>query len=256
MALTRNGRSIFQNPGSFAGSIKNQKGNWIKGGLRNRFVGGVSNIFGAWPSGHLAPSAFILPQSSGAISSTTLSSSSITPNVSLIPAYNLIASGTLELTLTNAQLDQIVSAVVSGSLSISVSNALLAAAAGAVASGSMTITVSDALAGAIFSVTAGSTMAISPDSDITAIGHMDAEAGGATPLSPEGLAAAVLSSEIEVGYSLEQALKLILSAVAGKVSGADTTTITIKNILDNKNRIVATVDSNGNRTSLTYDVSD
>ena len=104
--------------------------------------------------------------------------------------------------------------------------------------------------------TAGSTMAISPDSDITAIGHMDAEAGGATPLSPEGLAAAVLSSEIEVGYSLEQALKLILSAVAGKVSGADTTTITIKNILDNKNRIVATVDSNGNRTSLTYDVSD
>lgn len=70
------------------------------------------------------------------------------------------------------------------------------------------------------------------------------------------LAAAVAETEIETSYNLKEALRLVLSATAGKISGAETTTITIRNVPDDKNRIVATVDSNGNRTSLTYDVSD
>lgn len=65
----------------------------------------------------------------------------------------------------------------------------------------------------------------------------------------------ILGGEIETGFTLQDALKLILSATAGKVSGAETTTITFRNLPDDKNRIVATVDANGNRSSVTYDVS-
>jgi len=71
----------------------------------------------------------------------------------------------------------------------------------------------------------------------------------------ERLADAVAGISVESSYDLQQALRLILSATAGKVSGADTTTITFRNVGDSKNRIVATVDSDGNRTGITYDVS-
>ena len=61
--------------------------------------------------------------------------------------------------------------------------------------------------------------------------------------------------EIETGLTLRQALRLISAALAGKVSGAGTTTITIRDTNDTKDRIVATVDANGNRTAVTRDVS-
>jgi hypothetical protein len=55
--------------------------------------------------------------------------------------------------------------------------------------------------------------------------------------------------------TLREALKLIVAASAGKVSGAATNTITIRDINDSKNRIVATVDAYGNRTAVTRDLT-
>lgn len=60
---------------------------------------------------------------------------------------------------------------------------------------------------------------------------------------------------IETSFTLRQALRLMLSALAGKLSGAAGTTVTIRDVNDAKNRIVATVDSDGNRTAVTKDVS-
>lgn len=57
------------------------------------------------------------------------------------------------------------------------------------------------------------------------------------------------------GYTLEQSLKLILSACAAKLSGAATTTITIRAADDSKDRITATVDSDGNRSAVTLDAT-
>ena len=48
-----------------------------------------------------------------------------------------------------------------------------------------------------------------------------------------------------------KAIKLILAAAAGKVSGADGLTVTIRDTTDTYNRIVATVDQYGNRSSVT-----
>jgi hypothetical protein len=51
-------------------------------------------------------------------------------------------------------------------------------------------------------------------------------------------------------------MRLSAAADAGKLSGAATTTNTIRNaVADDKNRIVATVDSDGNRTAITYDLT-
>ena len=55
------------------------------------------------------------------------------------------------------------------------------------------------------------------------------------------------------GYTLEQAMKICLSALAGKISGAGTGTVTIRSADDTVNRIVASVDDDGNRTSITLD---
>lgn len=60
---------------------------------------------------------------------------------------------------------------------------------------------------------------------------------------------------VETGYTLRQALRLVLSALAGKVSGAGTTNVVIRDVTDSKNRISAVVDADGNRTSVTKDVS-
>lgn len=61
---------------------------------------------------------------------------------------------------------------------------------------------------------------------------------------------------IEVGYNLQQAIRLILSASAGILTGATAgNTIYIKDINNTKSRITATVDNSGNRNSIIYDVT-
>ena len=63
---------------------------------------------------------------------------------------------------------------------------------------------------------------------------------------------------VESGISLRNTQRLMLAALAGILSGADGTTVTIKNAKaggGDKNRIVATVDEFGNRTELTYDLT-
>ncbi len=65
----------------------------------------------------------------------------------------------------------------------------------------------------------------------------------------------VLDEVVEGTYTMRQMLKLFASALASKVSGAGTTTITFRDIGDSKDRIVATVDTSGNRSAITLDVS-
>lgn len=62
--------------------------------------------------------------------------------------------------------------------------------------------------------------------------------------------------EVESTISIKETLRLVLAALAGKISGANTHTVTIRNVGDSKDRITATVDDYGNRTAITYDVSD
>jgi hypothetical protein len=80
----------------------------------------------------------------------------------------------------------------------------------------------------------------------------DATLAAIAALNNVSLAGIFAGGDID-GYSLEEALKLALAALAGEVSGAATTTVSIRAADDSKVRITATVDADGNRTALTLD---
>jgi hypothetical protein len=61
------------------------------------------------------------------------------------------------------------------------------------------------------------------------------------------------SLSIEGGFSAGELLRIMAAALAGKVSGAAGTTVTIRDVNDTRDRIVATVDANGNRSAVTLD---
>ena len=66
---------------------------------------------------------------------------------------------------------------------------------------------------------------------------------------------AILDEVIEGSMTMREALRIYLSALAGKSSGGGTSTITFRDLADSKNRISATVDADGNRTAVTLDGS-
>lgn len=65
--------------------------------------------------------------------------------------------------------------------------------------------------------------------------------------------ASVWAYTVEGAYTAVQYLRLAIAALAGKLSGAATTTVTIRNTGDSKDRITATVDADGNRSAVTLD---
>ena len=77
----------------------------------------------------------------------------------------------------------------------------------------------------------------------------------AIPIKIIGKSSDVLAAGDVDGFNLEEAMKICLSALGAKVSGAGTTTITFRAADDSKDRITATVDTNGNRSSITLDAT-
>lgn len=61
------------------------------------------------------------------------------------------------------------------------------------------------------------------------------------------------TNAVETGYSVVGALRIILAASAGNVSGGGSTSVVIKNITNTKDRINATVDAVGNRSVTMLD---
>jgi hypothetical protein len=59
------------------------------------------------------------------------------------------------------------------------------------------------------------------------------------------------ANAIETGWTVRMSHRMVLASQTGILSGAATTTVTIRDILNLKNRIVATVDADGNRTAFT-----
>lgn len=71
------------------------------------------------------------------------------------------------------------------------------------------------------------------------------------------IVSALMAEAVETGLTFKNAMRIIAAAVGGKLSGAATTTNTIRNaVADDKDRLTATVDADGNRTAITYDLTD
>lgn len=76
----------------------------------------------------------------------------------------------------------------------------------------------------------------------------------ALPTAAEN-ATAVMGSTIEGTFDLTESARLWNAALAGKASGLSGTAATFRDLADTKDRIVATVDADGNRTAVTRDVT-
>lgn len=104
----------------------------------------------------------------------------------------------------------------------------------------------------------GATPSATPDVNVASIDSDVNLAGSIGSLAAQAktdVAAAVLDQAIDGSYTLTQLTRLIASALLAKVSGAEGTTVTFRDISDTKNRIIAVVDADGNRATLTFNVS-
>jgi hypothetical protein len=253
----RDSRNPLQRRGLVPGG---ESENFVRSGLLRNFHGQArgdgESLKSSRPSGLRHPYTWSLPTKAGAVASRN----------EIITASALVGSGAMgvngDATIAgSATLDGIGQLVVSalatitagGTLSGNIVAALQAAAALAGA-GSVTAAV-DALAWAVAAANGSASLSATP----YATGQLDAAiAVGAT----EGLTAAqvaeqVLDSElVEIGLTVRGALRLIAAASAGEVAiSGDTVTIRSA-VADSKNRIVATTDAQGQRTAITFDLTD
>jgi len=271
MALLSNGHRLGCNPMRIMGGPGTAttltavgRSQWgQKGALNNLYAGEATVLSGvsianknAYPVGGLHPGSWVLPLKAGGMASRRgiLGAGSFVGSIAggVNGAASLAGIGTLAGV---GQLIISMSAALSGSGTISGAELRAFLNLAATLSGSGGLTAQLLAIGHLVTTLSGQGAAAAT---LTALGTLAAQltvTGGT--LTTANVAAAILDATggVETNVTMRQALRLILAALAGKISGAGTTTITIRNAVeDDTNRIVATVDSNGNRSAITYDI--
>lgn len=260
MALMQNGYRDFSSGVRIFGATASNNaypyaliGNSALSGTKRNIIAGE-----AWtdeqvglPHGYRNEYAWLQPQKNGALKSANEAQGVATPTFAIAGGKN--GTVTIEGVATFTVIGQL---VVSGSVSIS-SAATVTANAFAALLGEATITGSATPTGSITALAWGVT-SISGTATVSgtryATGKLEAEITPFTELSPTSLANAVWAQAIEAGYTAEEMMRVMAAALAGEVSGAGTSTVTIRDIGDTTDRIVASVDGSGNRTAVTLDV--
>jgi hypothetical protein len=275
MALLANGHMLSANPmrnlfgpGSLTNITSVHRGSFTgKGALNNFYAGEATVISGAsiankngFPTGALHPISWIMPIKAGGLAArrTIYCEGDLTGAVAGGKNAEASIVGVGDLTGT-------------GQLIISLQ---------ATIAGSGDITGADLKA--FLQLAAALSGEGGVDAQLTAIGHLasalegEGTVAGTTVLTALGTLAASINvtgdvlttgnvanaildavNGVEEGLTVRHALRLIAAATAGKISGAATTTITIRNaVADDKERLIAVVTGDGDRTSITYDLTD
>jgi len=223
---------------------------------RNLTAGeGITTDLAGIPDGYRNQYSWVMPQSPGALASRNqISGAGDVADLNLAGGVNGEATlaGAGDLTATGALIISMVAALTgSGTISSAVVQAFLNLAAELAGDGD--------LAGAATAIGHASA-ALEGDGDLTglatALGTLAASLTVTGDLlTTANIGSAVWEVLIESGLTAQQAMRLIAAATAGKVSGAETSTITIRNAVDDDtDRIIATTDADGNRTAITYDL--
>lgn len=196
MALKQNTTLLAQLPlrqiGGAPGTFRSM---WGRTALRNQSVGeGIPSELAGIPSGHLAPSSWVLPYKPGAMSSFTscvVQFSTSTPT--LAAGRNIDGNTTITFTVDPADGQLVVSAVGSTSITFTAA-ANLAGALSAQGAASFAFTVPNATLGAIVDAQGSAPITWSLSATPRAIGNLSGDITPFTPLSPQSLADAVWSA--------------------------------------------------------------
>lgn len=265
MALIGNYSVLSKDPGRSIGGgsigLGNNRRDFNKSSqARGAFTNDAWDQLSGIPDGYRPPYAWVLPIKPGAIAARNnlLGDGDLTGSIAGGKNAEAVIAGTGTLTATGALIVSLQAAISgSGTISGAQLQAFLNLAAALSGSGGLTaqLTALGHIASAL-----GGTGTVAGTTVLTALGTLAADitVTGAT-LTTANVADAILDAAagVETNLTMRQALRLIAAATAGKISGAAGTTITIRNAVDDdKNRIVATVTSEGNRTAITYDLTD
>jgi hypothetical protein len=196
MGLKQNTSILAQLPlRQIGGGVAGIRSMWGRTDLRNQSAGpGIPSELAGIPSGHLAPSSWVLPYRPGAMSSFTscvVQFSTSTPN--LAAGRNIDGSTTVTFTVGPSDGQLVVSAVGSTSITFSAA-ANLAGALSAQGAASFAFTVPNATLGAIVNAEGSAPITWSLSATPRAIGNLSGDITPFTPLSPQSLADAVWSS--------------------------------------------------------------
>lgn len=247
------GRSI----GGGAIGLGNNRSDFNKSSqARGAFAGSEWEPKSGVPDGYRPPYSWVLPIKAGALSARNNIVGSGDASISMAGGVNGTATltGAGSLTGVGALIISMAASLSgSGTISSATLQAFLNLAASLAGEGDLS-----GLVTAIGHHTAALSGSGTATATATALGTLAAAITVTGDLlTSANIAAAILDATdgVEVGLTMRQALRVIAAATAGKVSGAETTTITFRNSMaDDTDRIIATVDSNGNRTAITLDL--
>lgn len=192
MALIGNRSVLLKSPGRFlSGTVASIERNNLRP-LRNQFE--TFSRLSATPSGHLSPSAWVLPQIGGGMSSHNVTGIELSGVASGALGVNI--SGAASLSVTAEAIGQLIaSAIGSASFAVTATGAIVATL-GAPGSASLTLSAS-ATATAVGWLTGQAAAGVSATLTSYAIGSMSGTAylaGESAPVTPDNLAQAVWSA--------------------------------------------------------------
>jgi hypothetical protein len=179
----------FRQMGGGAAFMRSMYG---RGDRVNQFASeGINSKQAAVPSGHLAPSAWLLPQEAGGMSSRNEAVAVIIAAGNAAQGLNLVANSVLTLLVDDGNAAAVAAASGAATLVLSVSGSAVAPI-NAIGSASATLTAGGAQS-AIATVTGSAVCAISPSLTTQALGFMIAQPI-TVELTPDQIALAVWSA--------------------------------------------------------------
>lgn len=275
MALISNGHRLACNPmrvrfgpGTTTTLTSVHRGSFTgRGALNNFYAGEATVVSGAsiankngFPTGATHPIAWIMPIKAGGLAArrTILAEGDLTAAIAGGKNAECAIAGVGDLTATGALIISL-QATIAGSGDISGAALLAFLNLAAALSGEGGVAAQLTAIGHLAAAVEGEGT-VASSTVLTALGTLAADITvTGDVLTTANVANAILDAVngVEDGLTVRHALRLIAAATAGKISGASTTTITIRNaVVDDKDRIVATVTSDGDRTAITYDLTD
>jgi hypothetical protein len=242
------GASVSNNAYPYAGHA-----NWGKFN-RNAFTAQGWSAKSGFPSGHLHPSSWVMPQKPGGLSAHNNAVGVAVFTGSIAAGRNV--AGTFAGAATFEGTGQLVVSGVGSFAGVAAFSGNVTAALNATGSfaGEAAFSGTVLAKGNILGTFAGVAEFVAIR---YATGSMSGSFAPAITLEAQGFSQYLLDQEdIETGLTFREALRLIAAATAGTLSGGGSSTVTIKSAVDDtKDRITATVDSQGNRTAIVYDLT-
>ena len=242
------GASVSNNAYPYAGHA-----NWGKFN-RNAFTAEGWSAKSGFPSGHLHPSSWVMPQKPGGLSAHNNAVGVAVFTGSIAAGRNI--AGTFDGLAAFTGTGQLVVSGVGSFAGVAAFSGNVTAALNATGSfaGEAAFSGTVLAKGNILGTFAGVAEFVAIR---YATGSMSGSFAPAITLEAQGFSQYLLDQEdIESGLTFREALRLIAAATAGTLSGGGSSTVTIKSAVDDtKDRITATVDSQGNRTAIVYDLT-